>query len=91
MKIDVTVEISTKNRYQTTLPICLMSVANQTYTPKKILMFDDGDQKDLRQDPTFASIFALLAAKNIQFECVFGRKKGQVENHQMALSLSTTE
>jgi glycosyltransferase involved in cell wall biosynthesis len=91
MKIDVTVEISTKNRYYTTLPMCLLSIAHQTYKPKKIIMFDDGDQKDLRNDPTYASIFALLSAKNIDFQCIFGKKQGQVHNHQLALSVCDTE
>jgi len=54
-------------------------------------MFDDGEHRDLRQDPTYASIFALLAAKNIEFQCIFGKKQGQVHNHQLALSMSDTE
>jgi len=91
MKIDVTVEISTKNRYNTTLPLCLLSIANQTYKPKKVLMFDDGEQKDLRNEPVFASIFALFATKNIEFQCIFGKRKGQVHNHQMAIQVADTE
>jgi GT2 family glycosyltransferase len=91
MHIDVTVEISTKNRYNTTLPMCLLSIAQQTYKPKKVLMFDDGEQKDLRNDPVYASIFALFATKNIEFECIFGKRKGQVHNHQMAIHVANTE
>jgi len=90
-QVDVTVEISTKDRYYTTLPIALVSVANQTYKPKKVLVFDDGEGKDLREDPLYSSIFALYASKNIDLVVMFGQKKGQVHNHQGAISLATTE
>lgn len=89
--VDVTCCISTKNRYYTTLPICLVSIANQTYKPKKILIFDDGEQKDLRNDGVYSSIFSLLSVKGIEFEVIFGKRKGQVHNHQMAIGLSKTE
>lgn len=89
--IDVTVEISTKDRYYTSLPMCLMSIANQTYKPKKVLMFDDGEQKDLRTVPVYASLFALFANKGIEIEVIFGQRKGQVHNHQAAINLSKTE
>lgn len=90
-KLEISVCISTKNRYNTTLPACLLSIAMQTYKPKKVLMFDDGDQKDLRTDPLYASIFAIFARKGIEFECIFGKKQGQVHNHQLAIALSKTE
>lgn len=89
--IEVTVEIATKNRYHTTLPLCLISIANQTYKPKKIIIFDDGEHKDLRNDPTYQSIFALLTTKGINWEVLFGERKGQVFCHQIALQISETE
>lgn len=91
MKPEITCEISTKDRYFTTLPICITSIANQTYKPKKILIFDDGEQKDLRQDGLYSSIFALLYSKGIDFEIIFGQRKGQVYNHQMAIQVAKTE
>ena len=89
--IDVTCSISTKDRYHTTLPICLVSIANQTHKPKKILVFDDGEQKDLRKDSVYASIFALLNEKGIEIEVIFGKRKGQVHNHQMSIGIAKTE
>jgi GT2 family glycosyltransferase len=89
--VEVTAEVSTKDRYYTTLPMCIVAIANQTHKPKKILIFDDGEQKDLRNDPTYASIFGLLFSKGIDFQVIFGQKKGQVANHQIAIGLSQTE
>lgn len=90
-KIEVTVEISTKDRYYTTLPMALVSVANQTYKPKKIFIFDDGEHKDLRADPTYSSLFALFASKGIECEVIYGQRKGQVHNHQMAIQIAKTD
>jgi len=57
---DVTVTISTRNRYYSTLPLCLVAIANQTIVPQKIILFDDGDHKDLREDDLYKNIFTLL-------------------------------
>ena len=88
---EITVEISTKNRYYTTLPLCLAGIANQSYSPKKVIKFDDGEQEDLRKNPTYASLFNLFNSKNIGIEVIFGNKKGQVHNHQAALDIIDTE
>lgn len=90
-QIDVTVEISTKDRYETTLPLAILSVAQQTYKPKKLIIFDDGEQKDLRLNPVYNSLFGLLYSKGIDIEVIFGRRRGQVHNHQAAIELSQTE
>jgi GT2 family glycosyltransferase len=88
---DVTVEVSTKNRYNTTLPLCLMAVANQSVLPKKIFIFDDGEHKDLRKDQVYKSIFSTFDEKGIEWVVIFGENKGQVLNHQKAIDLSTTD
>lgn len=90
-KIDVTVEIATKNRYYTTLPACLISIATQTVKPKKILIFDDGEHKDLREDSVYKNIFALLQSKGIEWQVCFGERRGQVSCHQAALQIAQTE
>lgn len=90
-KIEVTVEISTKDRYFTTLPMALLSVALQTHSPKRVIVFDDGEHRDLREDPTYKNLFMLYASKNIPIEFIFGERKGQVLNHQKAIHLSNTE
>lgn len=87
----VTACISTKDRYNTTLPLAIMAVANQTKKVDKFLIFDDGEQKDLRKDSLYQNIFATLNNKGIQWEVVFGQRKGQVANHQIALQMAQTE
>ena len=89
-KIEVTATISTKDRYHDTLPLTIASINNQTYKPKKLLLFDDGEQKDLRQDLLYQNIFANLDANKIEWEVIFGERKGQVANHQKAIELSET-
>lgn len=80
--------ISTKNRYDTFLPLAIQSVINQTVSPDKLIIFDDNDVPiDLRQKPIYLYLFSVLDKKNIKWEVVFGAKKGQHHNHQIANSL----
>ena len=75
--------ISTKDRYDS-LAMTVQSVAMQTMKPDKLIIFDDGEQKDLRQDSTWGHLFHLLDEKKIEWEIQFGEKRGQVRNHQRA-------
>lgn len=89
--IEVTAAISTKNRYHTTLPMAILSIAQQTYKPKKLLIFDDGEHRDLREDSVYKHLFDLLTNKGIEWAFLFGKRKGQVLNHQAAIDISDTE
>lgn len=91
MQLDVTASISTKNRYFSTLPAAIISIAQQTKVPKSILIFDDGDQVDLRKDNLYQNIFTLLECREIEWKIIFGQKKGQVLNHQRALEIAQTK
>lgn len=89
---DVTVGITTKDRYYTTLPLTLQSVINQTIKPKKILLFDDSENEiNLENDPTYKSLFHIMKLKNIEYEVLKGYKKGQIHNHQHCLEIASTE
>ena len=90
-KLTVTAEISTKDRYFTTLPSAILSIAMQTLTPDKLLIFDDGEHKDLRAEPVYQNLFSLLAAKNIDWSIIYGQRIGQVANHQKANEICTTD
>ena len=81
----VTAYISTKDRYHTTLPMAIMSILNQTKTPDEFILIDDGQQIDLRNDPTYLYMFAMLDEKNISWRVLFGKRIGQVANHQILL------
>ena len=77
--------ISTRGRSQTTLPMALQAVMNQTRQPDKIVMFDDNDvHQDLRHDPIYKNLFWMMDAKGIAWEWLFAGKKGQHHNHQIA-------
>lgn len=77
--------VSTKGRYNTTLPLTISSIISQTRVPDKLIIFDDNDEpKDLRRFQHFNYLFQLLEIKKIKWEIIFGAKKGQTHNHQMA-------
>jgi len=77
-------EICTKDRYFTTLPLTIMSVINQTVLPDKVLIIDDGEKIDLRDNSVYANIFRILDDKGIAWEVKFGVGRGQHISHQEA-------
>jgi GT2 family glycosyltransferase len=81
----VTAIISTKDRYNTTLPLCITAIANQTYKPRELIIYDDGEQKDLRDIPIYLNLLHLLDKKGIGWHIVFGERRGQVKNHQRSI------
>ena len=77
--------ISTKNRYDTFLPLAIQSVINQTRLPDKLVIFDDNDKPvDLREFTVYKYLFSVLDKKNVSWQVIFGAKKGQHYNHQIA-------
>lgn len=90
-KFTVTVGISTKDRYFTTLPQAIMTVIHQTYVPDRLIIFDDGEQKDLRNESLYQCLFHLLTHKGIAWEVCFGKRIGQVANHQMTIDMAKTD
>lgn len=91
MTSNVTVVIPTKGRYHSTLPLTVMSVVNQTTPIGKIIIFDDGEKRDLREDALYQYIFKVLDRKNIKWEVAFGTGRGQVACHQKSIDLCETE
>ena len=77
--------ISTRGRYDTTLPMAIQSVISQTLKPNKLVIFDDNDEpKDIREIQHYNYLLFMLNEKGIDWEVIFGQKKGQHFNHQMA-------
>lgn len=89
--ITVTATISTKDRYNTTLPLAINSIIHQNYKPDKLIIFDDGEQKDLREDSLYVNLLSHLQKSGIKWQIVFGEKKGQVYNHRKALQIAGTD
>lgn len=77
--------IGTRGRYDSTLPMAITAVINQTYKIDKLVIFDDNDDpKDLREIQTYRYLFNIMDCKGISWEVVFGDKKGPHFNHQKA-------
>jgi glycosyltransferase involved in cell wall biosynthesis len=91
MSKTVTAEISTKDRYFTTLPMAIMSIAQQSVKPNELIIFDDGQQLDLRDKEPYNSIFPILSKLCIDWKVLFGARRGQVTNHQAAIEMSKND
>lgn len=90
--MELSVVISTKNRYFTTLPLCLQSIVSQTKVPKYLYIYDDSDNMlDLRNNSTYRCIFRMLQLRGVNWYIKQGLKKGQHFNHNQFLSESPTD
>lgn len=77
--------MATRGRYNSTLPIVINAIANQTKLPDKLIIFDDNDQpEDMRNNFIYQHLFSILNYKGIKWEWVYAAKKGQHHIHQMA-------
>jgi len=79
--------ISTRGRYDTTLPLAIQSVISQTQKVDKLIIFDDNDddkKQDVREKQVYQYLFLMLQEKGIKWEWSFAEKKGQHYNHQRA-------
>lgn len=77
--------ISTRNRYDTTLPLAIQSVIAQTKLPDKLVIFDDNDSpKDVRDIQHYRYLFSIMDQKGLAWEWLFALRKGQHHNHQVA-------
>ena len=77
--------VATRGRYQTTLPLTLNAIINQTKKVDKLVIFDDNNEpQDMRKELIYSYFFQMLDIKGIQWEWVYAHKKGQHHIHQMA-------
>jgi len=77
--------VATRGRYQTTLPLVLSAIINQTRLPDKLVIFDDNDEpQDMRENPMYRHLFAMMDIKGLKWEWLFAEKKGQHHIHQKA-------
>ena len=77
--------IATRGRYQTTLPLALNAIINQTKLPDKLVIFDDNDEpEDVRNNNIYQHLFSIMDYKGINWEWVSAAKKGQHHIHQSA-------
>ena len=83
--MNILCSIATRGRYDTTLPLAIMAVINQTRRPDKLIIFDDNDEpKDMRQVPHYAYMFTMMDTLGLKWEWVFAQRRGQHHIHQLA-------
>lgn len=79
--------IPTRGRYDTTLSMSIQAVINQTKKIDHLVIFDDNDEekvKDLREIQVYKYLFHIMDLKGISWSVVYGQRKGQHYNHQIA-------
>lgn len=81
--MDLTVNLTTRGRYHTTLPLCLMSILNQSFLPCEIILVDDNEKKEFYNIPIFKEFLRLCKLKNIKFSYFYGVCKGQTFAQQI--------
>lgn len=85
MNKEILCSISTKGRYETTLPLAISSVITQTLKPNYLIIQDDNDPpKDMRENQIYQYLFQMLNESGIAWEWLYAEKKGQHYNHQRA-------
>lgn len=89
--VDVTAYVSTKGRYDTTLPMTIASIAMQSVVPKRFILFEDSEPVDIRTNNVYLPLLHVLTNKGIDWSVEFGPKKGQSWNHQKAIDMCKTE
>lgn len=87
----ITVSLTTKNRYYSTLSMSLTSILNQTLLPYEIILVDDNKKKDFYNIEVYKNIIQLMKLKNVKFSYYHGQSKGQVHAQQIALEHCNTE
>lgn len=81
--MNITAYICTRGRYDTTLPLAILSTINQTKRPTEFILWDDNPEPtDLRKMLPYANLFNLMAHLGIEWKVMFGGGKGQVHGHQ---------
>ena len=88
IRLHVTAEIATKDRYQTTLPLAILAVLQQTRLPDKLVIIDDGADKDMREVVPYQQLFRLAETKGVQWFWMFGKHKGQHYSHETAQEMA---
>ena len=82
---EVLCSIGTRGRYDTTLPLALAAIINQTKRPDKVVIFDDNDTpRDVRNELIYRNLFQMMDIKGIKWEWLYAAKKGTHHNHQAA-------
>lgn len=78
MKNNITVLLTTCDRYDTTLPLCLLSIINQTRKPDRIVIVDDSIQNKFYESYQIKQLLIIAKYKNLTIDYYHGERKGAV-------------
>lgn len=85
MSKEILCSISTRGRYDTTLPMAIASVIAQTKKPDHVVIYDDNENpRDIREIQHYNYLLQMLSEAGISWEWLFAEKKGQHYNHDKA-------
>ena len=87
----ITACISTKDRYFTTLPLAISAIAQQTHKVDTLVVYDDGEQLDLREISPYNNLLKMLDELKVEWKIVATPRQGQVGNHQHCLETAETD
>lgn len=91
MKLPISISLTTMDRYGTTLPMCLMSILNQSHLPHTVMVADDSVNKKFYEYDIIKNILKLFKLKGINFEYYHGKSMGQVHAQNILLNKCKTE
>jgi len=69
--------VCTKDRFFTTLPMTITSLVLQTRVPDNLIIYEDGEHKDLNEVPYYKYLFETLAMKGCSVWMQYEAGKGQ--------------
>ena len=86
-KEKITVFITTCDRYDSTFPLCFLSIVTQTRTPDRIVIVDDGKNKEFYDNNIIKKILTICKFKNVEVEYLHGQSRGQVPALRLGMSV----
>lgn len=86
MKNNITIFLATYQRYETSLPLCLMSILNQSLKPDRVVLVDDNKEKKIYNYKILKNIIYLFKEKKIDLDIYYGPNKGLTHAFSLALN-----
>lgn len=84
-KYKITVLLTTCDRYDSTLPLCLLSILNQTRLPDSIVIVDDSRNNTFYNEQQIKYCLLIAKLKQVPIEYFYGERKGQVLALQLGM------
>lgn len=80
--------VCTRGRYDTTLPLTLESIVLQRRKLDELLIYEDGEKREIWKEEKYQPIFRLIQKEGIGWRIAFGQGNGQHHGHQLSQELA---